>query len=629
VKLLLDCIYTGRPSTCSTSYLFWKLIDELSAWRDDVFFYLLAPRHLMADPDELAFVSRRPDRVRVVPIDQTQLDRMVELFKFSEELSDLTAPGTSPLWDADAIVTSRIPQIANFRASTGRSVTFGQGSYRAVFGLEEMPLLSFRKTVSWGNTGHLDLETMSKYLLSDGIVVNNLWTRDNVQKLARQWLSPSRVRALEAKVHEAVPVRLERLTLKPKKAMPKPGEPFNVAFCGRVTGTRNFKEVAELFRKHFAFAVGKSHVRFLVSTQSLSFGSADVGEIDFVEVQHNDRAAFHAMLRDQAHVVVNLSTVEDFSLSTYEPLQLGVPVLVADREWADFLGEDYPFRSDGFVQAYGLVKEFITDYAGAYARFARWEETTWKGLVESPRNVPTAIVLQGLLERHEAALHAALAGSEVGARYRTSRRSRRWRTEMARIDPRTGGSPRLKKLGEKRFNYIKDRILIGDTLESIGRTIHDDWGECHDIKFESLVKVLKRFRQATYKLEAVKGLESQGRTVLTAHLKKQLSAIDELTEAVEHQRRRLDKALSMEGQQSKLLMKVTSDEMKLYALMLEKLGHLQLETGVIKRAPKIVHGSVIDQDGAIRQFSWAQEDEDLTKLIEHVQVGHGDAAKEE
>ena len=200
---------------------------------------------------------------------------------------------------------------------------------------------------------------------------------------------------------------------------------------------------------------------------------------------------------------------------------------------------------------------------------------------------------------------------------------------MARIDPRTGGSPRLKKLGEKRFNYIKDRILIGDTLESIGRTIHDDWGECHDIKFESLVKVLKRFRQATYKLEAVKGLESQGRTVLTAHLKKQLSAIDELTEAVEHQRRRLDKALSMEGQQSKLLMKVTSDEMKLYALMLEKLGHLQLETGVIKRAPKIVHGSVIDQDGAIRQFSWSQENEDLTKLIEHVQVGHGDAAKEE
>ena len=164
---------------------------------------------------------------------------------------------------------------------------------------------------------------------------------------------------LDKNVHEAIPVKLEPLKLNTPKKMWKPGEDFNVVFTGRTTGTRNFKEVAELFRAHFAYSVGKAHVKFIISTQSLSFGAIDPGEIDFITVEKNNREEFHKLLKERAHVVVNLSTVEDFSLSTYEPLLYGVPAVVATEPWSEFLGPTYPFRAKDFTHAYALIKGLI------------------------------------------------------------------------------------------------------------------------------------------------------------------------------------------------------------------------------------------------------------------------------
>lgn len=416
MKVLIDPVYTGKAHKCSTSYLAWQIIEGLAAWRDDVFFYLMYPTASEASDEEMAFLSRMPDRVRLLPYPYIQADRVEEMFKLHDDLIRYLAPGDTPVWDYDVVLTSRMPQLPFMRNVSGRETNWSKGTQRLFVGLEEMPIFSFRDTVSWAAGGNMDLQSLAAYQSAGAVVINNLWTKDAVNRVARQWLSPSQVLALSKGMHEAVPVKLSRLDTTSKKPI---GDTLNVVFAGRMTGTRNFKEVAELFRKHFSYPLGKGRkVRFIVTTNSMSTGSVDVGEIDFMEIQHNNREQFHALLKNEAHVVVNLSTVEDFSLSTYEPLLFGVPVIVPSHPWADFLGKDYPFRTGSFTDAYAAVKAFATDYDAQLEAFASWEATTWRSLVEGPKNVSTMELLRELLSDHEARLHKKLADGDAGATYR-------------------------------------------------------------------------------------------------------------------------------------------------------------------------------------------------------------------
>lgn len=416
MKIFVEPVYTARPTVCSTSFLVWKLIAELAAKHDDYFFYLTYPKKYEEDEEQMKFLQRMPDRVKLFPMHYQTHDRTEELFKTSTEMVAMLEPGITPIWDFDIMLTSRIPQIPFMRAHTNREVSFNKGTYRGFIGLEEMPVFSFRDSVSWGNGGRMDLNSFGAYLNSDGIVVNNLYTGAEISKLAREWLSPSRTISLMKNIKEAVPVRLERLADNPKPVKKE----VTVAFTGRITGTRNFGQIATLFRQHAAMPLGKNGIKtnFVASTHSLSTGSIATGEIDFIEMRHNNREQFHAFLQNEAHVVVTLSTTEDFSLSTYEPLLYGVPVIVPDRKWASFLGDDYPFIAADHKAAYALVKEFITNYDEMYAKFRAWEERTWKKLVDGPRNRTTTEAVEELIDAHEARADDWLINSDGGDFYR-------------------------------------------------------------------------------------------------------------------------------------------------------------------------------------------------------------------
>jgi hypothetical protein len=418
MKILIDPVYTGKAHKCSTSYLAWELIEGLAKARDDVFFYLMYPKHSESNEEEMKFLQRMPDRVNLFPYPYLQMDRVEEQFKLTDDFIHLLSPGDTPIWDYDVVISSRIPQLPFMRNVSGREVAnYPHGTQRLFIGLEEMPIFSFRDTVSWAPGGFMDLVSLAAYESAGAMIINNLWTKDAVSRVARQWLSPSRVMDLSKQMHEALPVKLQRLG--PSKTSVT-HHSLNVVFAGRMTGTRNFKEVAELLRTHFSYPLGKGDkpLRYVVSTNSGSSGSVNIGEIDFMEVQHNNREQFHALLKEQAYVVVNLSTVEDFSLSTYEPLLFGVPTIVPKHPWADFLGKDYPFRAHDFKEAYAMVKDFATDYEGQIAKFRAWEETTWKALVESPKNRSTLSVAERLINDHEAMLHKRLQASEGGGLYR-------------------------------------------------------------------------------------------------------------------------------------------------------------------------------------------------------------------
>ncbi len=418
MKFLIDPIYTGKAHKCSTSYLAWELIEGLCKWRSDAFFYLMYPTASEKNEQEMEFLKRHQDRVRLLPYPYLQADRLEEMFKMHEDFIHLLAPGDTPIWDYDVVITSRIQQLPFMRNFAGREANFDHGTHRLFIGLEEMPMFNFRDTVAWAAGGHMDLPSLAAYQSAGAIMMNNLWTKTEVGKVARQWLTPSRVLDLMPAIHEVLPVKCERLQVgKYPKTLDKE---LTVCFVGRMTGTRNFGDVAEMFRKHFSFPINKGgkELKFIVSTNSMSTGSSDVGDISFMDIQYNNRKQFHALLQEKAHVVVNLSTVEDFSLSTYEPLLFGVPVIVPRHPWTGFLGDDYPFRALDNTQAYAMVKEFAVNYEGQMAKFKKWEETTWKKFVAGPKNRSTLEGMIPIIEDHETRLWEKIEQTQGGAMYK-------------------------------------------------------------------------------------------------------------------------------------------------------------------------------------------------------------------
>lgn len=401
-KIIFDPVYTGLPSTCSTSYLVWELIEELSKWRDDYYFYLFYPHEVMDDEYEMEFLRRHTDRVTILPVEAVISDRKRSFWSLASDVYELIAPGLHPGWDAEFVVTSRIPQIPAFKHVSGKAGGWSQNLPRHVFGLEEMPMLSFRETTT-AHPEQFDLITYTAYRLSDGVIFNNSWTKKLLMKEGRKHLSPGHLKEMGNKIVEAVPIPLTPLNLRSTHQLE--GD-FHVVFTGRMTATRRFKDVLRVFTNTFAYDVGgkKKHVRYTISTNSRSAGSSsalDGTTGEFVDLQMNNRASFHKLLHEKAHVVVNLSVVEDFSLSTYEPLLFGIPVIVADKPWSEFLGKDYPFRAASNTEAYALVKEFIHNYEAMYEKFRAWEATTWREVIASALNTTTATHLKEMLVRAE------------------------------------------------------------------------------------------------------------------------------------------------------------------------------------------------------------------------------------
>lgn len=362
-----------------------------------MFFYVCYPPHKM-EPEDWKFMERFKDRVTLIPLEQSTSDRVSELYMLRNQLRLYLNPWSELTWDADVVVTSRIPVLKHMRIHASRFMGKTMPSQRMYIGLEEMPVLPFRPTVPWSEFMYPD--TLMSYGLADAMLINHQWLVNSVKPVLREVLSPAWQKKVLDKLHEVVPVKLERFNLKTK--MYSEGD-FNVTFVGRITGTKNFGDAAELFRKQFAFPLGKGKqdMKFLISTNSEAIGAGKYGELDFVDLQMNDREKFHQFLKS-AHIAISMTTVEDFSLTTYETLKAGVPIVLMDHPWNAFLGKEYPFRASNMVEAYAMVNAFATDYAGQYARFAAWEQTYWKQYVEGPLNVTTSEKLIELLADFEA-----------------------------------------------------------------------------------------------------------------------------------------------------------------------------------------------------------------------------------
>lgn len=164
---------------------------------------------------------------------------------------------------------------------------------------------------------------------------------------------------------------------------------------------------------------------------------------------------------------------------------------------------------------------------------------------------------------------------------------------------------------------VEEKLLRGDSPLAVGTWLQEDMGVFKDMKLPTLKKNLERYRSTDLKDRVVSGIlgANKGKSVST--MKKQLSALDEITDMVMIQRARVEGLMVKEKQMSGLTMKTLSDEIRLFKELCSEMGKLQLETGILARAPKKLTGSVSDPvTGEVRNFSWSEEYDHAMRTIE-------------
>jgi hypothetical protein len=414
MKILFDPVYTARPSRCSTAFSMFEMIKDIAKARDDAFFYVLYPPSAQEDQEDWAFLRQMPDRVTLLPMAQTTGARVSELYSLSDTLRHYLRPWATECWDADVVISSRIPVLPHMRSHASQA--FGvTGTYynRMYIGLEEMPALPYRKTIPWSKV--LYQTTVAAYASADAILVAHQWMKANLRKVLKETMTPSWTMEVLAKIHECVPVKLERLKL---KASGYTEGPFKISIVGRASATSRFEMSAELLRKHFSFPLGKNKqaMEFIATTNS-GMGGSDFGDLDFLDVQFNSREKFYELLSG-LHVAVTMTPVEDFSMTVYETLRAGVPLVMLKADWNSFLGDSYPFFVSSQVEAYAMINWLAGNYDEAYAKFAEWEATYWASYVQSERNVSTSTKALQLIAAYEQTAGEDMDGKAVTYRER-------------------------------------------------------------------------------------------------------------------------------------------------------------------------------------------------------------------
>jgi hypothetical protein len=141
----------------------------------------------------------------------------------------------------------------------------------------------------------------------------------------------------------------------------------------------------------------------------------------------------------------------------------------------------------------------------------------------------------------------------------------------------------ILNLGEERVEFLKDRLERGDTMLRLVRVIQHDWKELTEAAEVTVLRHLSKFKKDVIEQEVAKRLEAAGALSKAKSFAKKINVIEEMMDLVSIQKRRLAKVLERE-EQSPLLLEQVSFEITRQMQLLEKLGKLMLDTGMIKKA---------------------------------------------
>jgi hypothetical protein len=176
---------------------------------------------------------------------------------------------------------------------------------------------------------------------------------------------------------------------------------------------------------------------------------------------------------------------------------------------------------------------------------------------------------------------------------------------------------RLRELPAEVLDKVDSKLTSGEPARAVAQWLQEDAKLLTDMKPDTLKKTLERYREGHLRNKVLSRITEAQHTLALKTVQKRLNALDELEELVVIQRGRVDKMLMMEKDKP-ILLKSTTDEIRLLKEMLVDLGRVQMETGVLPKASRKISGTIMGADGEISQFSWTEEQEQLYQELERV-----------
>ena len=367
LKILMDPIYSGLLTGCSSAYKCKTLIQHARKQGRDWFFYWLVPPNL--SEAEKAWLPTDPN-VRYIEYPYLK-DRMREYSLFRKELDQILA-FNGDFWDFDVLFTSRTSMVPVARSVMSSPRQKGLGhKLKKVMVFEEMIVLDTRPTVAKSDVLAQELMTLSGYLASDVTYLVTEKEQREIVQTARQYFAPSRVLEMQKKF-----TRISQLDTPPpqmkheKFRFVKGARPMCLTFSGRMEkSASNLHEVFDVMDKQWIMK-GDLQLKTLICTVSQA---TPLPPPKHTEVRIASREQFWQAAREEMDVMLVLHRDAEFSLSMVEPMIFGVPLIIIDQDWSRSVwGDQYPFYAKGFTEAYGLVQAFYDDYEAMYAKFAFW-----------------------------------------------------------------------------------------------------------------------------------------------------------------------------------------------------------------------------------------------------------------
>lgn len=201
--------------------------------------------------------------------------------------------------------------------------------------------------------------------------------------------------------------------------------------------------------------------------------------------------------------------------------------------------------------------------------------------------------------------------------------------------PKADAYSRFTEMGRERQLLLDTMLLKDEPMSVISRVLQEEWGLFKDVKNNTLQKQIQRYRDQVV-LPRVKHLRAKeeagvigGDQRMTRNTKKmveRLNVLDEWEEILAIQKARILKVYAKEQElKDGKIMDSLTKLFKDYQMGLSQYTDLQLDTGYLKRAPKVLHGAIFGQDGerrAVFEFALEEKKEetdalaDLSELLE-------------
>lgn len=184
---------------------------------------------------------------------------------------------------------------------------------------------------------------------------------------------------------------------------------------------------------------------------------------------------------------------------------------------------------------------------------------------------------------------------------------------------------RIYALGVDRVAQLDTLLLKGETTTDVATLIQTEWGAMPGVAASALERQLRRYRREIDVKVAARqevALRDNKSLLAVAHQVEQIDVIEDMNSLIHTQKIRINRLLDHEASMdlSEGLLSDVKYEMQQLISMYKLISTLQLETGLMRRAPKTVSGmfSYDDDTGRFEFEAKIEDHKALTKATSEV-----------